>query len=119
MVSHNIFMKNKNLYIILSLIFSFKWVYAIFWEEKIRDNIQSTNRNLAFSVEKYIEYLLGFLLFVAVVYWLYWWALVLTASWDEEKVKKWRKSLFMALIWIVIIFLAWPLVRFLVDLYKT
>ncbi len=68
------------------------------------------------TIETWINALLGLLLFVAVIYWLWWGFNILTAAWDEEKVKKWKTILMNAVIWIVVIFMVWLIVRFVINL---
>jgi type IV secretory pathway VirB2 component (pilin) len=63
-------------------------------------------------VQNIIGWLTGFLYIVAVIYWLWWGFQILTASGEEEKVKKWKKVLINAWIWLVIIFLASSVVQF-------
>jgi hypothetical protein len=66
-------------------------------------------------VQNIIGWLTGFLYIVAVIYWLWWGFQILTASGEEEKVKKWKKVLINAWIWLVIIFLVGSIVRFVID----
>lgn len=62
-----------------------------------------------------IRFLLWFLWLIAVVYWLYWWINILTASSDDEKVKKWKTIILRACLWLVVIFLAYPITRFVIK----
>jgi hypothetical protein len=49
------------------------------------------------------------------LYWLYGGFNILTAAWEEEKVKNWKKIIINALIWLVVIFLVSTLVEFLIK----
>ena len=58
-------------------------------------------------------YLLGFIWLIAVVFVIYWWFRILTAWWDDENVKKWKKIVLYSLLWIFIISIAWSIVMWI------
>jgi hypothetical protein len=87
-------------------------VFAIFWTEKINQNLFWNTNNVDITIQNYIVNAFFFLYLAAVLYWLYWWFLILTAASDEEKVKKWKTIIIQALIWLVVIYLAWPIINF-------
>lgn len=66
-------------------------------------------------VQWYIANILGFLYLVAVIYWLWGWFNILTAGWDEDKVKTWKTVIINALIWVVVIFLVGTIVELLIK----
>jgi hypothetical protein len=66
-------------------------------------------------VQRYVANVLGFLYLIAVLYWLWGWFNILTAGWDEDKVKKWKTIIINALIWIVVIFLVGTIVELLIK----
>ena len=66
-------------------------------------------------IQWYIANALTFLYLVAVVFALWGGFNILTAAWDEEKVKKWKTIIIQALIWIVVIFLAGTIVEWLIT----
>lgn len=88
-------------------------VFGAFGIDKIIPGLKDTN-TIDVSVQNWIVYLFWFLFLVATIYWLYWWFLIFTAADDDDKVKKWKTAIVQALIWIVIIFLAGPLVEFFI-----
>lgn len=67
-------------------------------------------------VQVWLGNLLTFLYLVAVLLGIWWGFNILTASWDEEKVKKWKTILLQALGWIVVIFLAGSIIDWLLNL---
>lgn len=75
-----------------------------------------TERTAAQYVQDVIEYLLWFLFLVAVIYMIYAWFQILIAAWDEEKVKKGKNIIVSAAIGLVIIFLAFSIVRFIFNI---
>lgn len=66
-------------------------------------------------VQRYIQNTLNFLYLIAVIYGLWGGFNILTASGDEEKVKKGKTIIINALIWIVVIFLVGTIVEFLIN----
>ena len=90
-------------------------VHAInIWEEKVNSNIV-VEWSAADVIQRYIQNGMTFLYLVAVVYWIWWGFNILTAGWDEEKVKKWKTVLIQAMIWLVVIFLAGTIINWLVT----
>jgi hypothetical protein len=66
-------------------------------------------------IQVWLANLLNFLYLAAVLIWIWWGFNILTASWDEEKVKKWKTIIIQALIWIVVIFLAGSIIDWLLN----
>lgn len=66
-------------------------------------------------IQRYVTNVLGFLYLIAVLYWLWGWFNILTAGWDEEKVKTWKTVIINALIWIVVIFLVGTIVELVIK----
>jgi len=69
------------------------------------------------TLDRMLWYLIGLLYFVAVVFCLYGGFTILTAWWDEEKVKKWKTMLINAVIGLIVIFLASQIVRWIIGLW--
>ena len=59
----------------------------------------------------FIQYLLTFLSIIAVIMIIWAWFNILTAGWDEEKVKKWKTTIIQAIIWLVVIWIAYAIVN--------
>ena len=66
-------------------------------------------------VQRYIANILWFLYLIAVLYWLWGGFNILTAGWDEDKVKTWKTIIINALLWIVVIFLVGTIVELLIK----
>lgn len=89
-------------------------LFAAFWVENINEGLIWDNQTVDITVQSYIQILLWFLYLLAVLYWLYWGFLIFTAQDDDDKVKDWKKIIIRALLWVVVIFLAWPIVEFII-----
>lgn len=99
------------LIMILSTFFIVDNTFWAFWVENINEWLIWDDNNVDETIQSYLEISLNFLYLVAVIYWIFGWFKILTA-WDEdEKVKSWKTIIIQSLIWILIIFLAWPIVE--------
>ena len=63
-----------------------------------------------------IANIMAFLYLISVVYWLWGGFNILTAGWDEEKVKKWKTVLIQAMIWLIVIFLAGSIIEWIINI---
>ncbi|PID87575.1 hypothetical protein CSB07_00655 [Candidatus Gracilibacteria bacterium] len=64
-----------------------------------------------------LEYLIGFLYLLAVIYGIYGGFTILTASSDDEKVKKGRTIIIQSIIGLIIIFLASTIVNLVLEMF--
>lgn len=79
------------------------------------DNL--TSGDLVTTVDLILGYFIGLLYFVAIVFALYGGFLILTAGWDEEKVKKGKTTLIQAVIGLAVIFLASQIVTWVISIF--
>jgi len=80
--------------------------------DKVRQDTGSTE-SADGAIQTLITNALAFLGVVAVLFIIYAGFMILTAGWDDEKVKKGKSIIIQALIWIVIIFLAYSIVNWI------
>lgn len=71
------------------------------------------------TLDTMLWYVIGLLYFITLVFALYGWFQILTAAWDEEKVKKWKTTLINAVVWLVVIFLASQIITWIIWLWAT
>lgn len=87
-----------------------------FWQDKVQTSIV-WNQN---TVDKVIQDLVGkvmwFLWLLAVLLAIYWGFMILTAAWDDGKVKKGKTILTQAALGLIVIFLAYSIVNFVIGL---
>ena len=86
------------------------------WNECIEN---TWSRELIDVAINFINRVLWILWFIALVICLIWWFQMVTASWDENKYKKWYTILKQAWIWLVVIWLSWIIVRLILWLIST
>lgn len=73
-------------------------------------------------IKKAINWVLWILSLIALILCLWWGFQMLTAAWDDNKVKTWTKILKQAAIWLAVIWLSWLLVSFIfriIDKFTT
>ncbi len=49
---------------------------------------------------------------------IYAWFNMLTAAWDDDKATSSKKMIVFAIIWLAIIYLAWPITTFVLDVFS-
>jgi len=88
--------------------------YSAFWIDKVEENLKgSDDINIWTTIQEVILYTLWFLALIAVIFSMKWGFQILTAGWDEEKVKSWKKTVLYMLLWLFVIIIAWALVSWL------
>ena len=75
-----------------------------------------TNKTFSAYIQDVVKYVLSFLMLISVLIIIYAWFNLLVWIWDEEKAKKTKQIIIYAIIWIVIIYLAWPLSDFIFNI---
>lgn len=97
----------------------YAWTNCPFWLCKVDDWIKwTTEVNIEVSANNTIEYILSFLGLVAIIFILWAWFNIMTAAWDDEKIKKWKNTIIYSIVWIIIIFFAYQFVTFILDWFK-
>lgn len=74
------------------------------------------SEDLSEALQWYITYIMTFLYLIAVWFALWWGFNILTAWGDEEKVKKGKTILIQWALWLLVIFLAWSIVKWVLSL---
>lgn len=87
------------------------WVKKVKW---MIDNAE-TSKTLSEYIQDVVVYLLTFISIIAVIYIIYAWFRILIWWWNDESVKNSRKTILNVAIWIVIIWLAFSLVSFFLE----
>ena len=88
-----------------------EWIDAV---KGINELAKSTDA--ATYVTGVVKYLIWFVYLIAVILIIYAWFNILTGVWDEEKAKKSKTMILYVVIWILLIFLAWPIVDFIMNM---
>lgn len=89
---------------------------ATFWQDKttVDNDLQQWTADNA--IQNMVDWLFWFLYLIAVLFILWGGFLILTAAWDDEKVSKWKTILIQRAIWLLVIFIAWAIVNWIIDL---
>lgn len=88
-----------------------KWIDVVKW---IND-INKKDDSAATYISKVTQYILWFVYFLAVILIIYAWFNLLTWVWDEEKAKQSKTMIAYVIVWIIIMFLANPIVQFVIT----
>ncbi len=102
-------------YILVFFLFGLWISQASFGIDKINPDLVWSQVPLEDSIQIYVEYILGFLYIVAVVIWIFGWFTILTAAWDDEKVKKGRDYIIYMVLGLILIFIAWSIVQLVIE----
>ena len=87
------------------------------WIESIKKiKWLETNRKASVYIQDITIYILWFIFLIAVLYIIYAWFIILTAAWDDEQTKKWKTIIIYTIVWIIIIFIAWPIIKFVLNI---
>lgn len=88
------------------------------WVEMVKNwkiNSVRTEGTVVSYIQDVVRYLLWFLMVITVLIIIYAWTIILTASGNDDKVEKAKKIITYAIIWLIVIFLSYPLSAFVID----
>jgi len=87
---------------------------AYFGFEKVSDKLkwdELSDWKIETWIFEVVGYLLNFLYLIAFI-WIVWSGFtIMTAAWDDEKVKTWRKRIIYTFVWVLVIFLAYTITK--------
>jgi hypothetical protein len=79
-----------------------------------------STQSVDLAIIEIIQTVSQFAMLLAVLYAVFGWFTILTAAGDEEKVKKWRTIIFHAILWLIVIYLAYSIIAWIINiLFKT
>jgi len=91
--------------------------WLVEWVNSVRNiNAIEKNRSASQYIQDVTIYVLSFLALIATLYIIYAWFNLLTSAWDEDKAKKSKTIILYAIGWLLIIFIAWPLIDFVLNI---
>ena len=86
-----------------------------FWQGNVNSQLEWTDQTLDQAVQSLMVTAMKYLSIIAVLYGLWWGFHILTAAWDEDKVKKWKTIIVHTVIWLVIIWLVGSIIKWVVG----
>lgn len=63
-----------------------------------------------------IDYVLWFLLAISVIIIIFAWVMILTSAWNDDRIQTAKKIIMYCVIWIMVIFVAYPITKFIIDI---
>lgn len=83
---------------------------------KVDPGLAWSQNDVVTVLQNWLVFLTTLLSIVAVVMILWWWFNILTAWWEEDKVKKGKTILIQAVAWLIVIFLAYSIINWVINL---
>lgn len=88
------------------------------WVNAVKDvNVIEGDQKASVYIQNVISYVLTFLAILSVLIIIYSWFNILISAWDDDKVSNSKKIIIYAIIWLVIIFLAYPITSFILQIF--
>jgi len=89
--------------------------------ENVKDTVNGIEQDRTFSeyVQDVTISILSFISIIAVIYIIYAWFRILTWAWEEEVLKKQKWTILYVVIWMAVIWLAYPITKFIIDLLNS
>lgn len=92
-----------------------QWINAVkTWIKDVDTEWTATNK-----VQSIVKYLLWFITLIAVIYIIYAGFRILTSSWEDETIKNSKKTIIYVIIWILVIWFAWTIANFAVEIWTS
>lgn len=91
------------------------WLEAVKW----LINNMVINKTLSEFIQDVIIYLLSFISIIAVIYIIYAWFSIMIWWWNDEAIKKAKKTIIHVIVWIIIIWLSYSIVSFIINILDT
>jgi len=90
------------------------------WVEEVKNTVNwiETEKSLSEYIQWVAVYIISFLSVIAVLYIIYAWFRILTWAWDEEVLKKQKSTILYVVLWIAVIWLAYPLTLFIIWIFN-
>ncbi len=87
----------------------------------VKNTVTGIEKERSFSqyIQDIAAYLLWFISIIAVLYIIYAWFRILTGAWEEENLKNQKKTVIYVIIWMAVIWLAYPIVQFVIDVLNS
>jgi len=108
----------KIIFVLILIVLSINFGYSdcAFWLCNVDESlIWDSKTNMKDSITNLVLYLLTFLSLIAIAFVIKWGFEILTAAWDDEKVKSWKKTILYALLWVFIVMIAYSIVNIAFD----
>ena len=96
----------------------YNWWWLKQWIEDVKTSIKDidTEWKASDKIQAIVKFLLKFLTLVAVIYIIYAWFRILTSSGEDETIKNSKKTIIYVIIWILVIWFAWTIANFAIEI---
>ena len=90
-----------------------------FGTERVTENLRLGWNDLVGTIDNILGYVISLLYFIAIIFAVYAWFIILTSAWDDEKVKKGKKTFLFVLAGLILILLASQIIRWVISILNT
>lgn len=103
------------------LFFILLWITSIahwkvdFWMWRISSDLQWWWTDLVQTWTNIVTYLIWLMYLIAIVFWIYWWFVIITSGWADDKVKKWKKIILFVVVWLAVTLLSSVIVNWTIS----
>jgi len=91
-----------------------KWVDLVRWE---LDGIEK-DKSFSEYIQDVTLYVISFVSFIALLYIVYSGFTIIFSGWDDEKLKNAKKTILHVVIWIALIWMAYPITIFIIRIFQ-
>jgi len=114
----------KKIFFFFLAYFSVAQTFAVdaetaFGTERVTENLRLGWNDLVGTIDNILGYVISLLYFIAIIFAVYAWFIILTSAWDDEKVKKGKKTFLFVLAGLILILLASQIIRWVISILNT
>ena len=111
----------KKIYFLFLAYFSIAQTFAAtaetaFGVGRVTDNLRLGWNDLVWTIDNILGYVIGLFYFIAIIFGIYAGFLILTSGWDEERVKKGKKTFLFVLAWLILTLLASQIITWVINI---
>lgn len=95
-----------------------KWIEETKWQIKWVVNGENWQpQNAVEYIQKVVSFVLSFLFALTVLLIIFAWVMILTSAWNDDRVETAKKIIKNSVIWLLVIFLAYPISNFIISIF--
>jgi len=90
------------------------------WVDLVKNEINGIEQEKNFSeyIQKLVLYAISFVSFIALIYIVYSGFVIIFSGWDDEKLKNSKKTILYVILWIALIWMAYPITMFIINIFN-
>jgi len=85
------------------------------WSHQLSSKLKWSVANVDVVIENWVIYFIWFLYLIAFIMMVWGWVMILTAAWNEDKVKKGTSTILQAIAWLIVVFIASSIIELVIG----